>query len=198
MKLSEYAKQKSVTYATALNHWNRGLIKGEQLPTGTIVVYEESSEAAFDRELQVATYARVSSSENKDNLETQQNRLISYANAKGYKTKLNIKEIGSGLNDQRPKLLQLLADKEIDIILIEHKDRLTRFGFNYIETLLASQNRKIEVINNTEDDKEDLIQDFVSIITSFCARIYGQRRNKRRTEKLIKELNSNETDLKNN
>jgi predicted site-specific integrase-resolvase len=91
-------------------------------------------------------------------------------------------------------LLQLLVDKEIDIILVEHKDRLTRFGFNYIETLLTTQNRKIEVINNIEDNKDDLIQDFVSIITSFCARIYGQRRNKRKTEKLIKELNSNETE----
>ena len=71
---------------------------------------------------------------------------------------------------------------------MEHKDRLTRFGFKYIEQLMEMQDRKIEVINNVEDDKDDLIQDFVSIITSFCARIYGQRRNKRKTEKLIKEL----------
>ena len=190
MKLREWANKKSVTYQTALNHWNKGLIEGEQLPTGTIVVYENSGKAATIKELQIATYARVSSSENKDNLDTQQTRLIDYANAKGYKTKLNIKEIGSGLNDNRPKLLQLLADPEIDIILVEHKDRLTRFGFNYIETLLKIQNRKIEIINNIEDNKDDLIQDFVSIITSFCARIYGQRRSKRTTEKLIKELNA--------
>jgi predicted site-specific integrase-resolvase len=189
MKLSEYAKIKSITYATALNHWKRGLIKGEQLATGTIVVYEDSCEAAYNREPQIATYARVSSSENKDNLKTQQDRLINYANAKGYKTIKNVKEIGSGLNDQRPKLIELLSNKDIDIIIIEHKDRLTRFGFNYIESLLKIQNRKIEIINDIEDNKDDLIQDFVSIITSFCAKIYGQRRNKRRTEKLIKELN---------
>jgi len=72
---------------------------------------------------------------------------------------------------------------------VEHKDRLTRFGFKYIETLMELQDRKIEVINNLDDDKDDLIQDFISIITSFCARIYGQRRSKRSTEKLIKELN---------
>jgi predicted site-specific integrase-resolvase len=71
---------------------------------------------------------------------------------------------------------------------VEHKDRLTRFGFKYIESLMELQGRKIEVINNL-DDKDDLIQDFVSVITSFCARIYGQRRSKRSTEKLIKELN---------
>ena len=189
MKLREWANKKSVTYQTALNHWNLGLIKGEQLATGTIVVFEDDCFAVKDKVLQVATYARVSSSQNKDNLETQQSRLIDYANAKGYKTKYNIKEVGSGLNDARPLLIKLLSDKEIDIILVEHKDRLTRFGFNYIETLMNINDRKIEVINNIADDKDDLIQDFISIITSFCARIYGQRRSKRKTEKLIQELN---------
>lgn len=55
---------------------------------------------------------------------------------------------------------------------------------------MEMQGRKIEVINNLEDDKDDLIQDFISIITTFCAKIYGQRRSKRSTEKLIKELNA--------
>jgi predicted site-specific integrase-resolvase len=188
MKLSEWAKRNSVTYVTAQNHWRRGLIPGKQLATGTIVVFDDDNEVVIPKDIQVATYARVSSSQNKKNLDTQQYRLINYANAKGYKTKYNIKEIGSGLNDDRPKLIKLLQDKDVNIILVEHKDRLTRFGFKYIELMMEMQNRKIEVINNLDDDKEDLIQDFVSIITSFCARIYGQRRNKRKTEKLIKEL----------
>ena len=76
-----------------------------------------------------------------------------------------------------------------NILLVEHKDRLTRFGFNYIDILLKTHNKKLEVINLADNDKEDLIQDFTSIITSFCARIYGQRRSKRKTEQLIKELN---------
>ena len=188
MKLREWSKKNSVTYGTALRHWNKGLIPGKQLATGTIVVFEDDNEVVKPKNIQVATYARVSSSQNKKNLETQQSRLIDYANAKGYKTTINVKEIGSGLNEDRPKLFKLLNDKDIDIILVEHKDRLTRFGFKYIEQSMLMQGRKIEVINNVEDDKEDLIQDFVSIITSFCARIYGQRRNKRKTEKLIKEL----------
>ena len=71
---------------------------------------------------------------------------------------------------------------------MEHKDRLTRFGYNYLEQLLKMQDRRIEVINLAEDGKEDLIQDFVSIVTSFCARLYGQRRSKRKTERLIAEL----------
>jgi putative resolvase len=187
MKLSEYARRNNITYRTAQNHWYKGLLNGEQLATGTIVIFDK--EPVKKTNLQVATYSRVSSKQNKDNLDKQQSRLIDYANAKGYKTKYNIKEIGSGLNDSRPLLLKLLNDKDIDIILVEHEDRLTRFGFKYIETLMEMQDRKIEVINNLDDDKDDLIQDFISIITSFCARIYGQRRCKRNTEKLIKELN---------
>lgn len=189
MKLSQWAKNNSLSYQTALNHWRRGLINGKQLATGTIVVFEDDNSVVKNKILQVATYARVSSSENKENLETQHNRLIDYANAKGYKTLFNVKEIGSGLNDNRKKLNELLLNKDIDIIIVEHKDRLTRFGFNYIKLLLENQGRKIEIINNIEDDKNDLIQDFISIITSFCARIYGQRRSKRNTEKIIKELN---------
>ena len=71
---------------------------------------------------------------------------------------------------------------------MEHKDRLTRFGYNYINILFKEQSRTIEIINYQEDQKEDLIQDFVSIITSFCTRIYGLRRSKRKTEQLIQEL----------
>ena len=59
---------------------------------------------------------------------------------------------------------------------------------NYIEKLLKMQGREVEVVNSQFNDRDDLMQDFVSIITSFCARLYGQRRNKRRTEKIIEEL----------
>ena len=72
--------------------------------------------------------------------------------------------------------------------MVEHQDRLTRFGFNYIETLLKQQGRSIEVIKTAADGQEDLLQDFIAIITSFCARLYGQRRSKRKTEKIIAEL----------
>ncbi|XEY22951.1 IS607 family transposase [Candidatus Uabimicrobium helgolandensis] len=136
----------------------------------------------------VIIYARVSSSENKKNLESQCNRLRDYASARGYQIAKEVKEIGSGLNDKRAKLKKILESDDWEILIVEHKDRLARFGLNYIEILLAKENKKIEVINKTSGDKEDLMQDFVSIITSFCARLYGLRRNKRRTEKIIKEL----------
>ena len=183
-KISEYAKLNHVQYRTVWNWINKGKVKIERTKTGRVLIVVD--EPVKDQT--VAVYARVSSSENKNNLERQAQRLIDYANAKGYKVEKVVKEIGSGLNDNRPKLQSLLADKSINLILVEHKDRLTRFGFNYIQTLLANSDRVIEVINNLESPKEDLIADFTSVITSFCAKIYGQRRSKRKTEQLIKEL----------
>ena len=183
-KISEYAKLNHVQYRTVWNWINKGKVKIERTKTGRVLIVVD--EPVKDQT--VAVYARVSSSENKDNLERQAQRLIDYANAKGYKVEKVVKEIGSGLNDNRPKLQSLLADKSINLILVEHKDRLTRFGFNYIQTLLANSNRTVEVVNNLENPKEDLIADFTSVITSFCAKIYGQRRSKRKAEKLIKEL----------
>lgn len=135
-------------------------------------------------------YCRVSSTENKKNLETQKERLVSYCNAKGYAVDRVITEFGSGLNDKRPKLEKLLKTQDFSRIVVEHKDRLTRFGFNYIEKMLHFNGITVEVVNNAESGKEDIIQDFVSIITSFSARIYGQRRSKRKTEQLIRTLES--------
>lgn len=76
-------------------------------------------------------------------------------------------------------------------IVVEHKDRLTRFGFNYIEKLLIRCGVQLEVVNPVLNEKDDLIQDFVSVITSFSARIYGQRRSKRKTEQIIRDLENN-------
>jgi predicted site-specific integrase-resolvase len=117
-------------------------------------------------------------------------RLKSYAYAKGYTVAREVKEVGSGLNDKRQKLEKVLLSDDWSIIVVEHKDRISRFGFNYISLLLQKSGKRVEVINETGSEKEDLMSDFISIITSFTARLYGQRRSKRKTEKIIEELNS--------
>ena len=192
IKASEYAKKMSLHIRTVYRYYHNGKIKGYQdKETGTIFILNPFKNKNEDNlENKVVLYARVSSNENKNNLESQLERLRLFAIAKGYQVVKEIKEVGSGLNDNRSKLNYLLEKElnEFKILLVEHKDRLTRFGFNYIDILLKSHNKQIEVINLVDSDKEDLIQDFVSVITSFCARIYGKRRSKRKTEKLIKEL----------
>lgn len=185
MKLSDYAKKAGVHYRTAYRWYQAGQIKGYQADSGTIIITEQDDNA---KPLRVAVYARVSSSENKSNLDSQADRLTTYCAAKGYQVHRVVKEIGSGINDNRQKLIDLLNDETIALIVVEHKDRLTRFGFNYIETLLGKQGRKVEVINLADNGKEDLMQDLISIIYSFSARMYGLRRAKRKTEKIIQEL----------
>ena len=183
IKISEYARMKNVTTRTVWNWIRRGELQTRRTVTGRVrIVFDDNHEK------RVAIYARVSSSENKSNLDSQSERLLSYCNAKGYKVSRIEKEVGSGLNDNRKKLENLLTDRSIYVIVIEHKDRLARFGLNYIQKLLNLEGRELEIVNEANEDKEDLVQDFVSIITSFCARIYGLRRSRRKTEALISEL----------
>jgi len=193
MKLSAYARSLGVSYRTAWRWFKAGKVTGFQADTGTIIVTEPIVETVpATANQKTVIYTRVSAAENKDNLEGQAKRLMDYCAAKGYQVAAVVKEIGSGVNDTRPKLLKLLTDPTVGQIVVEHKDRLTRFGFKYIEQLLVMQGRKIEVINLAENGKEDLIQDFVSIVTSFCARLYGQGRSKRKTERIIAELQNEE------
>jgi putative resolvase len=187
MKLSQYAKKVGVTYRTAFRWWQNGDIKGYQLPSGTIVV-TEGEERQESRTGQVVIYARVSSHEHRANLERQAERLEDYCAAKGYQVSRVVKEIGSGVNDNRAKFLGLLEDQRIHTIVVEHKDRATRFGFRYLDTLLKGQGRTLEVVNLAETNREDLLTDLVSIIYSFAARLYGRRRAKRKTEDIVKQL----------
>jgi predicted site-specific integrase-resolvase len=156
MKLSDYAKAQGVSYRTAWSWWKKGIIKGRQLPTGTILIETDTTSVSS---VVACIYARVSSSENKSNLDRQAERLTQYAAAKGYTIHKVVKEVGSGLNDNREKLNQLLSDKTFNILVVEHKDRLTRFGAKYIEILLMETDRRLEVVNGVPDNKEDLMTD---------------------------------------
>ena len=184
-KISQYAKKYNVTYRTVWSWVHSGKLKTVTTDTGRIIILEDEDKQVNDA---VAIYARVSSSENKDNLKRQRERLENYCAAKGYKIIRTVEEIGSGLNDNRKKLESLIMDESIKKIVVEHSDRFSRFGMNYIAKLMKLQGREIEVINEQDNDRDDLMQDFVSIVTSFCARLYGQRRNKRKTERIIEEL----------
>jgi len=156
-------------------------------PTGTIIVTEGAVAAPAPPE-KVAIYARVSSPEHREHLERQAARLADYCAARGYQVAKLVKEVGSGVNDARPQLLALLDDQSIGLIVVEHKDRLTRFGFRYLDTLLTGQGRAIEVVNQAESGTEELSADLTAIVYSFCERLYGQRWAKRNTERIVAEL----------
>ena len=185
--LKQYACDHGIQYRAAWNRFKAGKIpKAFYDEFGKILIPED----APDRPISAAVYARVSSSENKSNLESQAQRVQQFANLNGLSVTKIVKECGSGLNDSRRKLLKLLEDPEITHIVVEHKDRLTRFGFEYLKGWMKSRGVKIVVVNEVLDDKQDLMQDFVSLVTSFCARLYGLRRSHRKTEQLIKDVQS--------
>jgi putative resolvase len=192
MKLSQYAKKQGISYSTALRWFHDGAIKGYQAPSGTIIVGED--EKSKPQSQRIAIYARVSSPEHRENLERQAERLTHYCTVKGYQIATVVKEIASGVNDSRPKLLALLKDQSITLLVVERKDCLTRFGFRYIETLLEGQGRGIEVVNVAENGNEDLLQDLTSIVYSFCARLYGQQRAQRKTERVVDVLKQDDGD----
>src|SRR5260221_14216419 len=194
MKLTDDAKQMGVRYETAWRWFRDGKIQGRRIGLHTIMITEgqEQSATAVSQRVavsrRVAVYARVFSSENKSTLDSQAERLVVYCAARGYQVAKVITEIGSGINEARPKLLELLADQSVGLIVVEHKDRLTRFGFRYLDTLLSTQGRAIEVVNQAENGTEDVLADLTAIVYSFCARLYGQRRAKRKTEMIVREL----------
>jgi predicted site-specific integrase-resolvase len=191
MKLSQYAKVLGIHYRTAWNMFKKNQIPGAyQLPTSTIIVPDIDSpkNGVEAKETKVCIYTRVSSSMNRKNLESQAERVGSFCAAKGWKVVRVAKEVASGINDNRPILRDILNKiGEYDMVVVEHKDRLTRLGFNYFSTMLPN---KVYVINEAKDKTDDLMTDLVAIITSFCARLYGQRRGKRKTKEIIKELNT--------
>lgn len=199
MKLSEYAKRIGVTRYTAHRWFHDGKIPGAyQLPSGLIYVPDTifDTEKPPNQKGLTVVYARVSSSEQrKTNLETQAERLTQFAIANGWVVDKVIKEVGSGLNDERKKLTDLLhSDVKIARIIVEHQDRLTRFGFNYLQILADKMGFEIVVVNPTMTDDEDLMQDFASIVTSFCARLYSRGCAKRKAEKIIQSLREEEPD----
>ncbi len=135
-------------------------------------------------EVRAVIYARVSSHKQKrdGNLDRQIERLRNYCSAKGYKVIDVITDVASGLKEDRSglqKLFKMAEGKQIDVVVVEFKDRLTRFGFDYLKRYFESHGVRVEVVEETEKGyMEELIEDFVAIVISFAARIYGKRSRK--------------------
>lgn len=154
-------------------------LKIERFPTGRyyVVVPEES-------ESRCVLYARVSSGDQRVDLERQVGRLVEWATEQGYRPDEVVKEIGSGLNGNRRQLRRLVGDRTVGTIIVEHRDRLCRFGFEYIEAALASRGARILVMED-EEIEDDLVRDVTEVMTFLCARLYGRRSARRRAERAM-------------
>ncbi len=151
----------------------------EQLPTGTIIVKPPKVEPTG-----VAVYARVSSSDQRRDLDGQVARVVEFATRSGWPVVRIVTEVGSGLNAHRPKLMKLLADPTVGIVAVERRDRLLSFGAEYVESALAAQGRRLVVIDAGET-KDELAQDMIEVLTSYCARLYGRRSARHRAERAV-------------
>ena len=184
MKLADWARTQGIDYKTAYRWFRAGIlpIPSIQLPTGTILVTPEAEASSTG----VALYGRVSSSGQKKDLDRQMARLVEYASAKKLPVTKAVREIGSGLNGRRKKLMSLLKDAKRGTIIVEHRDRLARFGVELVE---AAVGRRIEVVD-AKEMKGDLVRDMVDVLTSMCARLYGERSAKHRAERAMKAIQS--------
>jgi putative resolvase len=133
----------------------------------------------------VALYARVSSHDQKSDLERQLGRLVEWAAAQGLQVTQTVSEVGSGMNGSRPKLRRLLSDRTVDCIVVEHRDRLARLGSEYVEATLLGAGRRLLVVDSKEVE-DDLIRDMTEVLTSLCARLYGRRSARTRAARALR------------
>lgn len=187
IKLSKWAKENGVSYQTAWSWVNSGKMPNRVIKTDTGTILVESEDVKNKNE-KTFIYARVSSSNKKDDLNNQLELCNQFCLSKGWIVHKTFKEIASGMNDNRKKLNEILINPPSRLIIL-HKDRLTRFGFNYLKTLLNQLDCEIIVINESDENEEDILKDFIAIITSFCCRIYGARRGQSKALKMKENLN---------
>lgn len=196
-RVSEVARMLNVS-TVAVRKWIRlGKLRAKRI--GKLWMIPESELKRFlgekTEEIRAVIYARVSSHKQKKdgNLDRQVERLRNYCSAKGYKIIDVITDVASGLKEDRSglqKIFEIVENRKVDVVVVEFKDRLTRFGFEYLKRYFESHGVRVEVVEESEKSyMEELIEDFVSIVISFAARIYGKRSQKfRKIKNVVEEV----------
>jgi excisionase family DNA binding protein len=195
LTISESAKYLNVSEKTLRNWDKSGKLKSFKTTGGHRRYQQEDLESFIGitnhpqvKSDIVATYSRVSSHEQKTkgDLDRQSQRISEYCAKKKMNVGYIIKDVGSGLSDSRSgfiKLTNLVIDKKISKIIIEHKDRLTRFQFNFIEKMYESYGVEvIRIENNDISEEEEFVNDIMMLMASFSGKLYGKRSVKRKKE----------------
>lgn len=182
MKLSEWAARSGVHYQTAWSWAKEGRmpVPVVQTPSGTWLVTEPAPQAAG----RVVVYCRVSSGDRSADLERQVARTVQGATSQGLAVAGVVTEVGSSVDGRRRKLHRLLADPDVGTIVVEHRDRLARFGVEHLEAALSATGRRLVVLDPAETT-DDLAGDITEVLTSMCARLYGRRSAKNRAARAV-------------
>ena len=173
MRLSQWAALHDMHRMTAWRHYNAGTLPTELQPKkiGNIIYVLAHPGTPPGR---IAGYARVSSTEQKPHLENQANRLWAHAGENGIPLDEVVSEIASGLNDRRPKLRKLLGDATVHTVIVEHRERLARFGAGMVDVMPQACGGALVVIDDAEVP-DDPVGDMTGKLACFCARLYGKR-----------------------
>jgi predicted site-specific integrase-resolvase len=173
MNLAAWAKRNGVAWVTAYRWFRAGLLAVPARKVGRLILVDDPSLPAGPRS-RTAVYARVSSADRKADLDRQVARVTAWATTRQIPVDKVVTEVGSALNGHRRKFLAVLGDPAVTQIVVEHRDRLGRFGSEYVQAALSAQGRELVVVDSSEVD-DDLVRDMTETLTSMCARLYGKR-----------------------
>ena len=207
LRPKEVCRRLGVSYST-LSRWVReGRIKAIRTAGGKYRVPESEVRRVAEglpvsKEIRAVIYARISSSDQKSDLERQIQYLTEYCASKGYRVIDVLSDVASGLKTDRKSLMKLfdyVVNRQVDVVVVAYRDRLTRFGFDYLEHFFKQYGVRVEVAFGEEpkDAYQELVEDLVEIITSFAGKLYGMRSRKKKKlvegfKKLLEEVESNE------
>ncbi|WP_367432655.1 IS607 family transposase [Streptomyces celluloflavus] len=192
MNLTEWARAQGIAPRTAYRWFREGTlpVPAERVGPRTILVNIDANTSPSVSG-GVGLYARVSSRDQKPDLERQTARLSAWAAKAGQKVVRVESEIASGMNGCRAKAKRLLADPAVTTVVVERKDRLGRMNVELIEAALSATGRRLVVLDDGEVE-DDLVRDMVEVLTSFCARLYGRRSAKNRARKALEAAAADE------
>ncbi|MEM1605512.1 MAG: IS607 family transposase [Fervidicoccaceae archaeon] len=203
LRPKEVCQRLGISYST-LSRWVReGRIRAIRTAGGKYRVPESevrriAEGLPISREVRAIIYARVSSADQKSDLERQIEYLTRHCSSKGYKIIDIVTDVASGLKTDRKGLLKLLdyvVNRQMDVVVVTYRDRLARFGFEYLEYFFSQYGVRIEVVLGEEpkDTYQELVEDLLAVVTSFAGKLYGMRSHKKRKlvegfKKLVEEV----------
>jgi putative resolvase len=182
VKLAEWARSNGVHPQTAYRWFREGKmpVPARRLESGTIWVETSRPETSG----RTVIYARVWSHDQRSDLDRQVARLTRWATSNGHDVDEVVTEVGSGLNGNRPKLRRVLSDPTASVVLVEHRDRLARFGVEHLEAALGAHGRRL-VVADPGERADDLVRDMIEVLTSMCVRLYGRRGARNRAMRAV-------------
>ncbi|ORW06294.1 MULTISPECIES: IS607 family transposase [Mycobacterium] len=183
MNLAAWAESVGVNRHTAYRWYREGTLPVPAQRVGRLILVR-TTPAGEGAAGGVVIYARVSSHDQRADLDRQVARMTAWATEQDLTVGQVVVEVGSGLNGKRPKLRRILSDPDAKVIVVEHRDRLARFGVEHLQAALSAQGRRI-VVADPGETTDDLVRDMIEVLTSMCARLYGRRGARNRAMRAV-------------